>query len=78
MTITEQIQTNKAKFDSAVQEILSNQDLNEQARRRMVRDVYEQSRGEHVRLVEEERAQAEERLKAARLAAFAPPQITIA
>jgi len=75
VTTAEQISRNKQRFDSTIAEIQENRDLNEEAKQRMISEVYEQSRGEHAKLAEQARAEAEKRVNSARKQAFAPPRM---
>ena len=62
-------------LDNAVKRINQQVDLKEEARERMVRDVYSKARAKVVQDAEEEKQELLAALRAARRIAFAPPSV---
>jgi len=66
---------NRRKYEGSVEEIRSNRDWNEDAKKRMIDDVYRVARGRHAELAQQAQTEARELMEKARLEAFAPPRI---
>lgn len=60
--MADQIEKNRQDFGRKIAEIRSNPDLSEQARRRMLQEVYDAAARRHRELVEEEEARTAEKL----------------
>src|SRR5215212_8914804 len=69
------VEETQRKLDQAVKAIHRELDLKDEAKERMIRDVYEQARTEAIQAEQELRDQLEIEMKIARRAAFAPPQV---
>jgi hypothetical protein len=60
--MTDPIEKNRQDLDRKLASIRSNADLNEQAKRRMIQEAYEEARRRHQQLADERRAQAADRI----------------
>jgi hypothetical protein len=69
------VEDTQRRLDKAVKAIHRDLDLKDQAKERMIRDVYEQARTEAIQAEQEEKERLEIEMKVARRAAFAPPVV---
>ncbi len=69
------IVANRRKYEGSVEEIRSNADWNEDAKKRMIDGVYRVARERHAELAEKAQTEAREGMERARREAFAPPRI---
>lgn len=70
------IRENRKKYERAVEAINSNPDWNDQAKQRMVDELYRAARGEHAKLAQKVQADAWAGVERARSEAFAAPRVS--
>ncbi len=76
MTIQEKMQTNQRRYRQRVEQIRADEDLNEHARRRHLKEAHQEARTKHGELFEAQRQQITERLEKKRKAVLGPPHIS--
>lgn len=74
-TVQEQMEGNQRRYRNRVEEIREDPDLNEDARRRYLKDAHQEARTKHAELFEEQRQTVAEKLEKKRKAALAPPEL---
>lgn len=70
------IRENRQKYEIAVEAINTNEDWNEQAKQRMIEELYQAARGEHSKLAQKVQADAWAGVERARSEAFAAPRVS--
>lgn len=70
------LRDNRKKYERAVEAVNSNGDWTEEAKRRMIDELYRAARGEHARLAQKVQADAWANVERARSEAFASPRVS--
>lgn len=73
--IDEQMEKNQRRYRNRVEQIREDQDLNQDARHKYLKEAHQEARAKHSELFEEQRAGITERLEKKRKAALSPPQL---
>jgi hypothetical protein len=75
MTIQDRMKDNQRRYRQRVETIREDQDLNEHARQRYLKEAHQEARTKHGELFEAQRQQITERLEKKRKAVLGPPSI---